>query len=53
MKLTASATPAMIGSFGQAFYVLKGNSIFKLETIYVPEARMHGGDIVRKMISHL
>ena len=30
---------AMIGSFGHAFYVLKGDSMFKLETTYVPEAR--------------
>jgi hypothetical protein len=44
---------AMIGSFGHAFYVLKGNSMFKLETMYVPEARTRGADIARKMISHL
>ena len=44
---------AMIGSFGHAFYVLKGDSIFRLETMYVPEARTRGADIARKMISHL
>jgi hypothetical protein len=44
---------AMIGSFGHAFYVLKGDSMFRLETIYVPEARTRGADIARKMISHL
>ena len=44
---------AMIGSFGHAFYVLKGDSMFKLDTMYVPEARTRGADIARKMISHL
>ncbi|HET8892205.1 MAG TPA: hypothetical protein VFQ41_25130 [Candidatus Angelobacter sp.] len=44
---------AMIGSFGHAFYVLKGDSMFKLETTYVPEARTHGSDIANKIISHL
>jgi hypothetical protein len=43
----------VIGSFGQAFCLLKGNSLFNLETTYGPGTRMHGGDIVRKMISHL
>ena len=44
---------AMIGSFGHAFYVLKGDSMFKLETMYVPQARIRGADIARKMFSHL
>jgi len=44
---------AMIGSFGHAFYVLKGDSLFKLETTYVPEARMRGSDIAGKIVSHL
>ena len=44
---------AMIGSFGHAFYVLKGDSMFKLETTYVPEARQRGSDIANKIISHL
>jgi hypothetical protein len=43
---------AMIGSFGHAFYVLKGDSMFKLETVYVPEARTRGADIARKMIAN-
>jgi hypothetical protein len=64
LRATMSAVPgfdeiegvgdrAMIGSFGHAFYVLKGDSMFRLETIYVPEARTRGADIARKMISHL
>jgi hypothetical protein len=44
---------AMIGSFGHAFYVLKGDSVFKLDTIYLPEARMRGSEIANKLISHL
>lgn len=44
---------AMIGSFGHAFYVLKGDSVFKMETMYVPEARTRGSDIANKIISHL
>ncbi|HEX9255410.1 MAG TPA: hypothetical protein VF938_07685 [Candidatus Angelobacter sp.] len=44
---------AMIGSFGHAFYMLKGDSMFKLETTYVPEARVRGSEIANKIISHL
>ncbi len=44
---------AMIGSFGHAFYVLKGDSVFKLDTMYLPEARMRGTEIANKLISHL
>src|SRR5689334_5398713 len=44
---------AMIGSFGHALYVLHGDSMFHLETMYVPEARTRGADIARKMLSHL
>jgi hypothetical protein len=44
---------AMIGSFGHAFYVLKGDSVFKLDTMYLPEARARGSDIANKIISHL
>ena len=44
---------AMIGSFGHAFYVLKGNSVFHLDTMYLPEARSRGTDIANKIISHM
>jgi hypothetical protein len=44
---------AMIGSFGHAFYVLKGDSVFKLDTVYLPEARSRGSEIANKIISHL
>jgi hypothetical protein len=43
---------AMIGSFGHAFYVLKGDSVFKLDTMYLPEARSRGSEIGRKLLSH-
>ena len=44
---------AMIGSFGHAFYVLKGDSVFKLDTMYLPEARTRGSEIANKIISHM
>src|SRR6476646_6527629 len=44
---------AMIGSFGHAFYVLKGDSVFKLDTMYLPEARSRGSEIANKIISHM
>jgi len=43
---------AMLGSFGHAFYVLKGDSLLRLDTMYVPETRIRGADIARKMLSH-
>ena len=43
---------AMIGSFGHAFYILKGDSMIHLDTNYVPEARVRGAEIGRKLISH-
>ena len=43
----------MIGSFGHAFYVLKGDSVFKLDTMYLPEARARGSEIANKIISHM
>ena len=44
---------AMIGSFGHAFFVLKGDSMFKLDTIYLPEARTRGSEIANKIIAHM
>ncbi len=43
---------AMIGSFGHAFYVLKGDNVFKLDTMYLPEARMRGSEIANKLVAH-
>jgi hypothetical protein len=33
--------------------VLKGNSVFHLDTMYLPEARSRGSDIANKILSHL
>ena len=44
---------AMIGSFGHALYVLQGDSMISLELTWVPDARTRGGDIARKIASHL
>lgn len=44
---------AMIGSFGHTFMVLKGDSMIRMETMYVPETRLRGADLGRKMISHM
>ena len=43
---------AMIGSFGHAFYILKGDSMVRLDTMYVPEARVRAAEIGRKVVSH-
>lgn len=51
-EVTGVGDHAMIGSFGHAFYVLKGDSIFKLDTMYLPEARARGSEIARKLLSH-
>lgn len=64
LRATMSAVPgfkeidgvgdhAMIGSFGHAFFVLKGDSMFRLETMYVPETRARGAELGRRIISHL
>ena len=44
---------AMIGSFGHAFYVLKGDSMIHLELTYVPDAHARGAELGRKIVSHL
>lgn len=40
---------AMMGSFGHALYVLKGDSVVHLETTYVPDTRTRGAEIGRKI----
>jgi len=44
---------AMVGSFGHVLHVLQGDSLISLELIWVPDARTRGGDIARKIASHL
>ena len=44
---------AMIGTFCHTFYVLKGDSMVRLDLTSVPDARMRGVKIGRKIVSHL
>jgi hypothetical protein len=44
---------AMIGSFGHAFYALKGHTTVTLNTIYVPDAAKRGADIARRILARL
>ncbi|HEY2456887.1 MAG TPA: hypothetical protein VGI13_06275 [Candidatus Acidoferrum sp.] len=44
---------AMIGSFGHAFYALKGHTTVTLNTIYVPDAAKRGADIARRIFARL
>jgi hypothetical protein len=44
---------AMIGSFGHAFYALKGHTTLTLNTIYVPDAEKRGAEIARRILAHL
>ncbi len=64
MRLTESAVPgfeevpgvadhAMIGSFGHAFYLQKGDALIHLEMTWVPEARMRGAEIGKKIAGNL
>jgi hypothetical protein len=64
MRLTESAVPgfeevpgvgdhAMIGSFGHAFDVQKGDALVHLEMTWVPDARARGTDLARKIVGNL
>jgi hypothetical protein len=44
---------AMMGSFGHAIYVLKGDSMVHLELTYVPDAKNRGAEIGRKIASNM
>jgi hypothetical protein len=44
---------AMIGSFGHAFYALKGHTTLTLNTLYVPDAEKRGAEIARRILAHL
>jgi hypothetical protein len=52
-ELPGIGDAAMIGSFGHALFVLKGNTMVSLQLIYVPEAQTRGAEIGRKIASHL
>jgi len=64
MRLTESAVPgfeevpgvgdhAMFGAFGHAFYVLKGDALIHLDTMWVPDARVRGVALGRKITGNL
>ena len=44
---------AMIGSFGHAFYLKKGDAMIYLETTWVPDARVRGAEIGKKIMGNL
>lgn len=52
-ELPGIGDAAMIGSFGHALFVLKGDTMVSLQLIYVPEAQTRGAEIGRKIASHL
>lgn len=53
VELTGVGDRAMMGSFGHAIYVLKGDSVVTLELTYVPDARSRGAELGRKIVSHM
>jgi len=64
MRVTEAAVPgfeevpgvgdhAMIGAFGHAFYVQKGDAIITMSMMLVPNARVRGTEIGRKIIGRL
>lgn len=64
MRLTESTVPgfeevagvgdhAMIGSFGHAFYVQKGDAFIHLETTWVPDAKARGSVLGTKIVGSL
>ncbi len=44
---------AMIGAFGHAFYLMKGDAMIYMETTWVPNARERGAEIGRKIMGKL
>ena len=52
-ELPGIGDAAMIGSFGHALYVLKGDTVISLQLMSIPEARTRGADIARKIASRL
>lgn len=44
---------AAIGSFGHAYYAQKGDAMIHLNTMWVPDAKMRGTEIAKKIIGNL
>ena len=64
MRVTESAVPgfeevhgvgdhAMIGAFGHAFYLQKGDTLITMSTMMIPDTRIRGSQIGRKIIAKL
>jgi hypothetical protein len=64
MRVTEAAVPgfeevpgvgdhAMIGAFGHAFYVQKGDAVITMSTMFVPDARMRGSQIGKSILGKL
>ena len=64
MKLTESAVPgyqevpgvgdhAAIGAFGHAFFVQKGDMLITMWTLMVPDARVRGATLGKRIIARL
>jgi hypothetical protein len=64
MKLTESAVPgyqevpgvgdhAMIGAFGHAFFIQKGDTLITLSMMYVPDTRTRGAVLGKKIIGNM
>ena len=64
MRVTESAVPgfeevhgvgdhAMIGAFGHAFYLQKGDTLITMSTMMVPDTRLRGSQIGRKIVAKL
>ena len=64
MKLTESAVPgyeevpgvgdhAMIGAFGHAFFVQKGDTLITMSMMFVPDTRTRGATLGKKIIRNL
>jgi len=64
MRLTESAVPgfqdvsgvgdhAMIGAFGHAFYVQKGDTLITMSMMWIPDARARGSALGKKIIGNL
>ena len=52
-EVTGVGDRAMIGSFGHAFYVLKGDAMIHLNTMWVPDARVRGAELAQKIVGNL
>jgi hypothetical protein len=43
----------MIGAFGHAFYLQKGDAVITMSTMFVPDARVQGSQIGKTILGKL